>query len=240
MTPDTDTDLALLAELDRAHSAVRDDLGRANMTALGIAGTVATLAAVGLAALMAGQWTPTRLPAAAQAVWWTAVLAAVTGMALLAAAVVPRMAPATAGPPVSWGPIAAHPAAEQRLPLLLDTPAAVRWVSAEPLLGPVDLTRWLLPPARLCGPRPPSPGDLAVVRQALAELGARRGLDWVVAGGESGPDHRPVHPDWVRSLRDQCTAAGSVPFLFKQWGGRTPKAGGRDLDGRTWDQTPDR
>lgn len=105
-----DVDLALLAELDRAHTAVREELGRANATALGVAGTVATLAAVGLAALMAGQWSPARLPAAGQAVWWTAVLAAVTGMGLLAAAVIPRMAPVQVGPPVSWGPIAAYDA----------------------------------------------------------------------------------------------------------------------------------
>lgn len=128
-------------------------------------------------------------------------------------------------------------AAAERLPALLDTPAAVRWVSAEPLLGPVDLTRWLLPPARLCGPVPASSGDLAVIRDWLRRRGARRGIDWVVAGGESGPDARPADPDWARALRDQCTAA-AVPFLFKQWGGRTPKAGGRELDGRTWEQMP--
>jgi protein gp37 len=77
--------------------------------------------------------------------------------------------------------------ADARIPILLDTPAAVRWISAEPLLEDVDLRPWL------------------------------SGLDWVVAGGESGPDARPMHPDWIRSIRDQCAAAG-VPFLFKQWG----------------------
>ncbi|CUU60841.1 protein gp37 [Parafrankia irregularis] len=127
--------------------------------------------------------------------------------------------------------------ADIRLPQLLDTPAAVRWVSAEPLLGPVDLTRWLGLPGRLCGPVPASPGDLAVVRDWLRHLGARRGIDWVVAGGESGPTPRPADPDWARALRDQCTAA-AVPFLFKQWGGRTPKSGGRELDGRIWEQMP--
>jgi protein gp37 len=66
-----------------------------------------------------------------------------------------------------------------------------------------------------------------------------QGLDWVIVGGESGPGWRPVDPDWVCSLRDQCVNAG-VAFFFKQWGGRTPKAGGRTLDGRTWDQMPTR
>lgn len=86
--------------------------------------------------------------------------------------------------------------ADRRIPTLLDTPAAVRWISAEPLLGPIDLTA------------------LAAGINALA--GERR-LDWVVTGGESGPGSRPVHPDCFRGLRDQCTAAG-VPFLFKQNG----------------------
>lgn len=98
--------------------------------------------------------------------------------------------------------------ADLRIPALLDTPTAVRWLSCEPLLAPVDLDCWL--------PR----------------------LDWVVVGGESGPAARPLSPDWARTLRDQCTAAGT-PFFFKQWGGHTPKTNGRHLDGRTWDQYPD-
>ncbi len=64
------------------------------------------------------------------------------------------------------------------------------------------------------------------------------GIYWLIAGGESGRGHRPLNPDWVRSLRDQCQAA-NVPFFFKQWGGLTPKAGGRSIDGRTWDEFPD-
>jgi len=65
------------------------------------------------------------------------------------------------------------------------------------------------------------------------------GIHWVIAGGESGPQHRPLELDWVRSLRDQCVAA-HVPFFFKQVGGRTPKAGGRLLDGKEWDEFPSR
>lgn len=112
-------------------------------------------------------------------------------------------------------------AADERIPLLLDTRAAVRWISAEPLLGPV----------RLIG-LPGLPTDDEDVRiNALkgewvtsprAETGnAMSRLDWVVVGGESGPKARPMHPDWARSLRDQCAAAG-VPFLFKQWGEWVP------------------
>ncbi len=89
--------------------------------------------------------------------------------------------------------------ADERIPLLLDTPAAIRWISAEPLLGPVNIVD-----AMWAGNGP-----------AAANLSAT--LDWVVAGGESGPGARPMHPDWARSLRDQCARAG-VPFLFKQWG----------------------
>jgi protein gp37 len=84
-------------------------------------------------------------------------------------------------------------AAEQRVPRLLECPAAVYWISAEPLLGPLDVTPWLL--------RPPS---------------ARR-LGWVVCGGESWPGRRWMRPEWARSLRDQCAHVG-VPFFFKQWG----------------------
>jgi protein gp37 len=92
-----------------------------------------------------------------------------------------------------------------RVDFLRQTGARVKFVSCEPLLGPLEL-------------------DL-------------RGIHWVIVGGESGPDHRPVDPAWVRSVRDQCQRAG-VPFFFKQWGGRTPKSGGRLLDGRTWDEFP--
>jgi protein gp37 len=95
--------------------------------------------------------------------------------------------------------------ADRDIPKLLQVPAAVRFLSMEPLLGRVDLYRggWSF----LNALRPPS-GN---------KLGWDRGLDWVIVGGESGPHARPMHPDWARSLRDQCAAAG-VPFLFKQWG----------------------
>lgn len=83
---------------------------------------------------------------------------------------------------------------DERIPLLLQTPAAVRWISAEPLLGPVSLDCW------------PIFGD-----------DEKQLLHWVVVGGESGTHARPMHPQWARSLRDQCAAAG-VAFLFKQWG----------------------
>jgi protein gp37 len=63
------------------------------------------------------------------------------------------------------------------------------------------------------------------------------GIDWVIVGGESGPGARPIELSWITSIRDACQRA-AVPFFFKQWGGRTPKAGGRELDGRTWDEMP--
>jgi protein gp37 len=86
--------------------------------------------------------------------------------------------------------------ADIRIPYLLRTHASVRFVSCEPLLGPVDLGF-------------PFVSDNPFMSQT--------GLDWVIAGGESGPNARPMHPDWARSLRDQCRTAG-VPFFFKQWG----------------------
>ncbi|MDQ1710805.1 MAG: hypothetical protein QOE45_255 [Frankiaceae bacterium] len=95
-----------------------------------------------------------------------------------------------------------------RIDDLRHVPAAVRFLSCEPLLGPLD--------------------DLDL-----------SGIGWVIAGGESGPRHRPMDPSWVTGIRDACRDA-DVPFFFKQWGGRTPKAGGRTLDGQTYDEMPDR
>lgn len=149
--------------------------------------------------------------------------------------------------------------ADERIPLLLKTPAAVRFLSVEPLLGPVDLYRFM-------------------PWTDIRDRHFNTGIDWVIAGGESGPEARPMHPDWVRSIRDQCVEAG-VPFFFKQWGewrdrrtgdpdawnkqirltagGRNgqdlakaddgnevwmqkvgKKEAGRLLDGRTWDEMP--
>ena len=62
-----------------------------------------------------------------------------------------------------------------------------------------------------------------------------REIDWVIVGGESGPGARPMHPEWVREVREQCIAQG-VAFFFKQWGGFRPKSGGRELDGREWNE----
>lgn len=97
--------------------------------------------------------------------------------------------------------------ANERIPLLLRTPAVKRFLSAEPLLGPLAIHRYL--PHR-------------VHDSYHGEWRMRQGLDWVIAGGESGPGARPSHPDWFRSLRDQCVAAG-VPFHFKQWGAWWPR-----------------
>jgi len=169
-------------------------------------------------------------------------------------------------------------AADERIPLLLQTPAAVRWVSMEPLLGPVNLAHI-------------NEGKEALELNCLKpwtweeEIESWRGtsdaweeefldwynlskmpsgqmhnaLDWIVAGGESGANARPMHPDWARSLRDQCAEAG-VQFLFKQWGEWLPdnqnqsvtpphdergairvgkKAAGRLLDGKLHDGYPE-
>ena len=115
--------------------------------------------------------------------------------------------------------------AEERIGYLMIARAAVRWISAEPLLGPVDLTRLDLPLQRP-GPSASFNALTAVTRspplwpdRRVIEIEYKRlsPINWVVVGGESGPGARPMHLDWARSLRDQCAAAG-VPFLFKQWG----------------------
>lgn len=93
-----------------------------------------------------------------------------------------------------------------RIGKLVTVPSAVRFLSVEPLLGPI--------------PRLPL-----------------RGIDWVIVGGESGPNHRPIHAEWIRDIRLQCNKR-SVPFFFKQWGGRTSKSGGNELDGRHWREYP--
>jgi protein gp37 len=110
-------------------------------------------------------------------------------------------------PPNLWMGVSIEDARQlPRADDLRTVPAAVRFLSCEPLLGPLEGL------------------DLD-------------GIGWVIAGGESGPAHRPLDPSWVTGIRDRCGRAG-VPFFFKQWGGRTPKEGGRELDGRLWDQMP--
>lgn len=109
-------------------------------------------------------------------------------------------------PPNVWVGVSIESQAyEHRIDSLRKVPAEVRFLSCEPLLGPLEL-------------------DLS-------------GIDWVITGGESGPKHRPVNPDWVRAIRDACQVAG-VAFFHKQWGGLRPKSNGRHLDGRTWDEMP--
>lgn len=97
-------------------------------------------------------------------------------------------------------------AADERIPLLLQTPAAVRWISYEPALGPIDI-----------------PGALKKL-PTIDGVPQLPGPDWVVCGGESGPNARPMNPGWARSLRDQCQEAG-VPFFMKQMGGYPNKRG---------------
>jgi protein gp37 len=137
-----------------------------------------------------------------------------------------------------------QPTADERIPILLETPAAVRFISYEPALGPVDLQH--------LQPGDP-PVEIAALNGTHGVLRPHRGvspkLDWVIAGGESGPRARPPHPDWFRSLRDQCAAAGA-PFFFKQWGEWIPRKlyeesgkgknypwGVINLDGDWFDQT---
>ena len=112
--------------------------------------------------------------------------------------------------------------ADERVPDLLDTPAAVRFVSAEPLLGPIDFTKISLgrKPGIVLGEsrKQDRPETFLVYRDALMDTdGAMERLDWIIVGGESGPGARPMHPAWARSIRDQCEAAG-VAFHFKQHG----------------------
>lgn len=109
--------------------------------------------------------------------------------------------------------------ADERIPILLDTPAANRFVSIEPMLGAVDLRPWLPGP---CQHPDCSDGSIPVGNDGgrpcpWCQCGPLDRLDWTIVGGESGPNARPMHPDWARGLRDQCQAAG-VPYFFKQWG----------------------
>lgn len=111
--------------------------------------------------------------------------------------------------------------ADRDIQKLLDVPAAKRFLSIEPMLGDIRLGSRLQ--------RSPSAafeaGRVTADMPAWTRLGSTA-LDWVICGGESGPQARPMHPDWVRSLRDECAAAG-VPFHFKQWGEWLPADGPR-------------
>ena len=114
--------------------------------------------------------------------------------------------------------------ADERIPDLLATPAAVRFLSCEPLLGPLDLRKWVQAVHHHPANRDRYSGAMqAIIKAARDHLGG--GIDWVITGGESGPKARPMHPDWARFLRDQCAAAG-VPFFFKQWGEWMPHPSG--------------
>jgi protein gp37 len=109
--------------------------------------------------------------------------------------------------------------AEKRIPLLLKTPAAVRFVSCEPLLGPVDLWKFATREETF-GSMFDHRGSYPFYKELGFPSGTvkyHEGIDWVIVGGESGPNARPMHPDWAISIRDQCVDAG-VPFFFKQWG----------------------
>ena len=125
--------------------------------------------------------------------------------------------------------------ADQRVPMLLDIPAAVRFLSCEPLLEHVVLEGSWLDPNACCQRCQLLAGHPAFCRCECHEAGK---VDWVIVGGESGPKHRPLNLDHARSIRDQCEWAG-VPFFFKQVGGRTPTAGGDLLDGVAWHQFPE-
>jgi protein gp37 len=118
-----------------------------------------------------------------------------------------RMAHQLPWPTNVWMGVSVEDASQAwRVDRLREVPAAVRFVSAEPLLGPLDTMNL-------------------------------NGIDWLIAGGESGANHRPVDPRWVEMLHDLCVAS-DVAFFFKQWGGRTPKSRGRLLSGRTFDEMP--
>lgn len=155
-----------------------------------------------------------------------------------------------------------QPSAEKRIPDLLETPAAVRWISAEPLLGEIDIRDWI----------PSSDGFVSSPQGPWHVDDGAPFINWVVAGYESGKDARPRNPSYVRRLRDQSVEAG-VPFLFKQWGEFQPfgrcedcscvdgehceferrsvvygdellvrvgkKAAGRMLDGKIWNEYPE-
>lgn len=122
--------------------------------------------------------------------------------------------------------------ADERIPDLIDTPAALRWLSCEPLLGPLDLSEWLVCPAARDGLTMDRSTGAYECCSKCDFTGVAAEIDWIVVGGESGPGSRPMQARWVKSLRDQCAAA-VVPFFFKQWGNYLP-CGQQQSDGRLW------
>ena len=165
-------------------------------------------------------------------------------------------------PHVYFGVTAENQArADERIPTLLQRPAAKHFVSIEPMLGPVDFAHILIDGATSLNALTGNIHHVGYVPRNYPGKSAK--LDWVVCGGETGPGARPMHPDWVRSVRDQCQASGT-PFFFKGWGDWAPRANedheegkreliwpdgslavrvgkraaGRLLDGRTWEEFP--
>ncbi len=158
--------------------------------------------------------------------------------------------------------------ANERIPVLVEIPAAVRWICYKPPIGPLDLGRWLV--CEDCARWGVEPAADGWRYQRELACGIPR-VNWVVCGGEIGPGARPMYPDWVRDLRDQCQAAG-VPFFFEGWGEWVSpyarhgsyedlegerryltykglgtdvvrvgcKTAGRLLDGREWNELPKR
>lgn len=169
-----------------------------------------------------------------------------------------RLIPGQHWPPNVWlgTSVEDQRRADERIPQLVQTPAAVRFLSVEPMLAAIDIARWFV--KGHC-PEHHFPGGFC-----HGPCASDQRVDWVICGGESGAGARPMRPHWARSLRDQCVAAG-VPFFFKQWGEWGPydrgsccgstlatpnsldtplgkfgkKVSGRLLDGRTWDQFPE-
>lgn len=133
--------------------------------------------------------------------------------------------------------------ADERINDLLTTPAAVRFLSCEPLIGPIDLHHVKIYDyvnengSRLAGWESALNGlrfDPYAADDTDPMMPGFPKIDWVIVGGESGPGARPIHPDWARSIRNQCAAAG-VPFHFKQWGEFRPLENQADWDARDWD-----